>query len=130
MALAAGTAFGLFFLFLDATPAESGLWPLDGAPVVGVLPVLALAVVTARPLIGPRSALGLTVVAGVTDVAANALFLLATREGLLSLVSLLSSLYPVVALMIARLVLSERLSRLQGAGVALALVATALLVIG
>ncbi len=96
--------------------------------MVGVLPVLAFAVMTARPLLVPRVALGLTVVAGVTDVAANALFLLATREGLLSLVSLLSSLYPVVALLIARLVLSERLSRLQGAGVALALVATALLV--
>jgi drug/metabolite transporter (DMT)-like permease len=130
MALAAGTAFGLFFLFLDATPPESGLWPLAGARAFGVLPVLAFAVMTARPLIVPRAAVGLTVVAGVTDVAANALFLLATREGLLSLVSLLSSLYPVVALLIARLVLSERLSRLQGAGVALALVATSLLVTG
>jgi drug/metabolite transporter (DMT)-like permease len=130
MALAAGTSFGLFYLFLDATPADSGLWPLVGSRVVGVLPVVAFALVTARPLVVPRAAVGLTVTAGVTDVAANALFLLATREGLLSLVALLSSLYPVVALIIARLVLTERLSRLQGGGVVMALVATGLLVAG
>jgi len=128
MALGAGTAFGLFYLFLDATPADSGLWPLVGSRLVGVLPVLAFALLTARPLIVPRAAVGLTIVAGVTDVAANALFLLATREGLLSLVSLLSSLYPVVALLIARVALRERLSRLQATGVVLALVATGLIV--
>jgi drug/metabolite transporter (DMT)-like permease len=128
MALAAGIAFGLFYLFLDATPVESGLWPLVGSRLVGVLPVMVFAVATARPLVVPRVAVRLTVLAGVTDVAANALFLLATRNGLLSLVSLLASLYPVAALLIARLVLAERLSRLQGAGVFLALIATALVV--
>ena len=126
-ALAAGASFGLFYLFLDATPATSGLWPLVGSRLIGVLPVFVFAVATSRPLVVDRTALRLTVLAGVADVAANALFLLATRIGLLSLVSLLASLYPVVALVIARLVLTERLSRLQGAGVGLALVATGLL---
>jgi drug/metabolite transporter (DMT)-like permease len=128
MALVAGVAFGLFYLFLDATPEASGLWPLVGSRLVGVLPVTVFAVATARPLVVPRAAVPLTVLAGVTDVAANALFLLATRNGLLSLVSLLASLYPVAALLIARLMLAERLSRLQGAGVFLALIATALVV--
>jgi drug/metabolite transporter (DMT)-like permease len=128
MALVAGGTFGLFYLFLDATPAASGLWPLVGSRLVGVLPVTVFAVATARPLVVRRAAVRLTVLAGVTDVAANALFLLATRNGLLSLVSLLASLYPVAALLIARLMLAERLSRLQGAGVFLALIATALVV--
>jgi drug/metabolite transporter (DMT)-like permease len=130
MALGAGVSFGLFYLFLDATPDASGLWPLVGSRLVGVLPVAAFALATGRSLVVPRVAAGLTVVAGVTDVAANALFLLATRSGLLSLVALLSSLYPVVALVIARLVLVERLSRLQAAGVGAALLATGLLVTG
>jgi len=62
-------------------------------------------------------------------VAANVLFLQATRIGLLSLVSLLSSLFPVVALLIARWWLHERLSGLQASGVLAALVATGLLVV-
>lgn len=128
MALAAGVSFGLFYLFLDATPADSGLWPLVSARLVGLLPVVVFTVVTGRSLIVSRAAARLTVLSGLTDIAANALFLLATRQGLLSLVSLLASLYPVVALLIARLVLNERLSRLQGVGVFLALVATGLLV--
>jgi drug/metabolite transporter (DMT)-like permease len=128
MALAAGVSFGMFYLFLDATPDASGLWPLVGSRLAGVVPLVIFAIVTGRSMVVPRVALHLTVLAGVADVAANALFLLATRNGLLSLVSLLASLYPVVALVIARVVLTERLSRLQGAGVVLALIATGLLV--
>lgn len=69
----------------------------------------------------------LAVVAGTGDSLAILLFLLATRSGLLSLASLLTSLYPVVALIVARYALHERLTRLQSAGVITALVAMAAL---
>jgi drug/metabolite transporter (DMT)-like permease len=125
-AVAAGVAFGLFFVILSATPDGSGLWPLVGSRASGIAVAAAFLVVRRRPA-HPGPALLLTVVAGATDVVANALFLLATREGLLSLVSLLTSLYPVVALLVARLWLHERLNRSQAGGVVLALLATALL---
>lgn len=126
-ALVAGVAFGLFFVVLDATPAESGLWPLVGSRVGGTVLLLGLLAAAPRPLPG-RASLPLIALAGVTDMLANLLFLLAAREGLLSLASLLTSLYPVVALLAARVLLAERLTRLQWAGVVLALTATALLV--
>ena len=129
VALVAGAAFGLFFVILDATPPDSGLWPLLGARFGGLASILVMALAVRRSPI-PRTALGLVAFSGITDVLANALFLLATRTGLLSLVSLLASLYPVVAVLVARLVLAERLSRLQGGGVVLAMVALALLVGG
>jgi len=69
-----------------------------------------------------------TLVSGIFDASANAFFLLATRAGLLSLAALLSSLYPVVVLLLARQLLRERLSGLQALGVALALCAIALIV--
>jgi drug/metabolite transporter (DMT)-like permease len=69
-------------------------------------------------------------ISGVGDVLANALFLQATRVGLLSLVSLLTSLYPVVALLVARWWLHERLTGTQAGGVLAALFATALLSAG
>jgi drug/metabolite transporter (DMT)-like permease len=126
-ALIAGIAFGLFFVVLDATPADSGLWPLVGSRIGGTGLLLALLVAAPRPLPG-RASIPLIALSGITDMLANLLFLLATREGLLSLASLVTSLYPVVALLAARVLLAERLTRLQGLGVALALTATALLV--
>jgi len=125
-ALLSGAAFGLFFVALDATPAGSGLWPLLSARLVAVTIMLA-AVISRRRALLPHGAGGLIVISGVADVAGNALFLLATRVGLLSLVGLLASLYPVVALLVARWWLQERLTGLQAAGVGAAMAATGLL---
>ncbi|TVP64589.1 MAG: EamA family transporter [Nitriliruptor sp.] len=125
-ALIAGAAFGLFFVALNASPPGSGLWPLLGARIVAMTVLLAAVLVRRRPLL-PRGVGGLVVVSGAGDMLANALFLAATRVGLLSLVSLLTSLYPVVALMVARWWLHERLTTTQAAGVLAALLATALL---
>lgn len=127
--LVAGVLFGAFFIALDATPTDSGLWPLIGARVVSVVGVAILLRAISRPS-HPGSALRLILVAGTTDMAANVLFLLATRGGLLSLSALLSSLYPVVALLLARRILRERLHRIQALGVIAALVATGLLISG
>jgi len=125
-ALIAGAAFGLFFVALNASPPGSGLWPLLGARIVAIAVLLAAVLVRRRPLL-PRGVGGLVVVSGAGDMLANALFLAATRVGLLSLVSLLTSLYPVVALMVARWWLHERLTTTQAAGVLAAILATALL---
>jgi drug/metabolite transporter (DMT)-like permease len=70
------------------------------------------------------------VVSGVLDTAANVLFLLAARLGDLGVTAVVVSLYPVVVVLLARLVLSERLTRMQLTSAALALVASALLAAG
>jgi drug/metabolite transporter (DMT)-like permease len=127
--LASGVLFGGFFIALDATPADSGLWPLVGARLASAIGVLLLLRVVSRPA-HPGAALPLILLAGTTDMAANVLFLLATRGGLLSISALLSSLYPVVALLLARRFLKERLHPVQASGVVGALVAMTLLVTG
>ncbi|MEX0953556.1 MAG: DMT family transporter [Nitriliruptoraceae bacterium] len=128
VAFVAGLFFGFFFIALDATPADSGLWPLLGARVAGSLSLIAFFLWRGtRPRHG--MAVGLIVLSGTTDMLANVLFLLATRSGLLSLASLLASLYPVVALLIARQLLHERLRPIQALGVAVALAATLALVV-
>ncbi len=68
-----------------------------------------------------------TAVAGSLDALANLLYLLAIREGLLSVVSVLSALYPVTTVLLARIVLGERLQRVQQLGMAIALPAAALI---
>ncbi|MDA3023291.1 MAG: EamA family transporter [Actinomycetota bacterium] len=127
--LASGVLFGGFFIALDATPADSGMWPLVGARVASAIGVLLLLRLVSRPA-RPGAALPQILLAGTTDMGANVLFLLATRGGLLSISALLSSLYPVVALLLARRLLKERLNPVQGSGVIGALVAMSLLVAG
>jgi drug/metabolite transporter (DMT)-like permease len=123
--LGAGLGFGLFFVLLDRTPDGSGLWPLVAGRVVSVA-LLAVMLLSSQRR-GPLNGLGLMVACGVLDTAANVLFLLATRTGALSVSGVLVSLYPVVVVVLARVVLRERLTGLQLTGVGLALTASALL---
>jgi drug/metabolite transporter (DMT)-like permease len=127
--LVSGILFGGFFIALDATPADSGMWPLVGARIASAVVVVALLRIVSRPA-HPGSALPSILIAGTFDMLANVLFLLATRGGLLSISALLSSLYPVVALLLARQLLRERLHPVQAGGVIGALAAMGLLVVG
>lgn len=126
-ALAAGTAFGCFFVLLDQPGSTSGMWPLVGARIASVTLVVLLARGALRTLAVPRAVLPLAALAGVLDMAANALFLLATREGLLAIAGLLVSLYPVSTVLLAQVVLRERLARAQVTGLLAATVAVALI---
>ncbi|MEQ4719167.1 DMT family transporter [Nonomuraea sp. B19D2] len=128
-ALAAGAGFGGFFILLAMAPHEAGLWPLVGARLSSVTAVALLAVATRRALKPGPGSLHIIVAAGVLDMAANVLYLLAQQDGLLSLVAVLVSLYPASTLLLARRVLGERLHGIQVAGVACALGAVALIAV-
>jgi drug/metabolite transporter (DMT)-like permease len=123
--LGAGVGFGLFFVAIAATPDDAGLWPLVAGRVVSVT-LLGAILLVRRPGNG-TAGVGLMVLCGLLDTAANVLFLLATRTGALSVSGVLVSLYPVVVVLLARAVLRERLSGMQLTGVGLALTASALL---
>jgi drug/metabolite transporter (DMT)-like permease len=127
LAVGAGIAFGLVFVLLGATDDEAGFWPLLAGRTVSVT-MLAAWLVRTRTRFRPRPGTGLVVVgAGLLDVTANALYLLAVREGLLSLVAVLSSLYPAATVVLARVVLGERLRPAQVAGLGLGLAGVAMI---
>ncbi len=130
MALAAGSAVGLFFVCLERTSAESGLWPLVPARFVSIALFTALALGTGRPVLVPAAVAGVAVGGGVLDMLANALYLIAVQQGQLSIVATLASLYPASTVILARVTLHERWSRLQAAGIAAAVAATLLIVGG
>jgi drug/metabolite transporter (DMT)-like permease len=127
-ALGAGLGFGLFFVALSHTGDTAGLWPLLAArsASVTVMGGLALAgrISRAWPAIEAR---WFTVGASVLDITANLLYLLAVRQGLLSVVSVLAALYPVSTVVLARMVLEERFAHLQRLGMVLALPAAILM---
>lgn len=130
-ALAAGALFGLFFVCLHGTGDDAGLYPLVGARMAS-LPFLAL-LITARggDLRDAVTGRGLptVVVSGVLDMAANILYLVALRHGLLAVVSAITGLYPAATVVLAQTVLDERMRRTQVAGLAVAAVAAALVAV-
>lgn len=130
VAFVAGLAIGLFFVALAQTSVAAGLWPLVPARIVSIGLFSAIAVATRQPLLVPRPVMGVAVGGGALDMLANALYLVAVQQGQLSVVATLASLYPASTVVLARVVLDERLSRLQSAGIAGALLATMLIVGG
>lgn len=130
LALASGVAIGLFFLALAETDARAGMWPLLAVRVVAVAVLGAAALVSGRPLRMAAPVGRMAMATGAFDVAASALYLLATRFGPLSIAVTLSSLYPASTVILARGVLGERLNGLQVTGVACALLAITLIVGG
>ena len=129
-AVLAGFGIGLFLIMITRPGEDSGTWPLVAAQV-GEIAVMGLVV----PLTGtawrpdPGTGKGIAT-AGVLDAAANLLYLVGTRLGLISVVAVLTSLYPAATVLLARVFLRDRLSRSQVIGLALALAGVILLTVG
>jgi drug/metabolite transporter (DMT)-like permease len=121
VAVVAGSGFGLLFVFLDRTSDTSELWPLLLAQVTSLL-LLVTACVGRRVGFAPHRRLdaGLMVLAGCLAVAANVAYLAATREGLLSLVAVITSMYPASTVVLATMLDHERMSSTQAVGLGLA----------
>lgn len=128
LAVLAGAAFGLFFVALENAGDGVGLWPLVGARTasVGVFTLLGLSGLITSAL--PRDAAWPAIGAGLLDAGANAFFLIALSHGLLSVVAVLTALYPAGTVLLARVVLQERMTRVQQTGLAVAGLATLLIV--
>ena len=126
-ALIASIGFAAFFIVLNQTSEDSGLWPLIAARSVSIPLALTLAAVTATASIPGRASLRPVIIAGVADMAANITVLLSLQTGPLGVNTVLIALYPAFTAVAAVIVLRERPSKPQLAGIALALLAAALL---
>jgi drug/metabolite transporter (DMT)-like permease len=127
-ALLAGSMFGSFFVLLDRTSDDSGLTPLVAARLASVVVVVLVALVGRQSLRVTRPTLPLVLASGLGDMTANALFLLATQQpGQLSITGVLAALYPVSTVVLAQIVLRERLVAAQVAGLGTAVAAVVLI---
>jgi uncharacterized membrane protein len=131
LALAAALGFGGFYVGMNAAvEGAEPFWALLSARASAGL-VLVVALLWLRPRVGARPPdLPSLAAIGLIDVSANVCFTLGAETGLLSVVSVLASLYPVTTVLLARALLNERLVAAQGAGVAIALAGVALIAAG
>ncbi len=130
LALVAAAGFGAYFVFLDAAAEASVPWAVTVARATSVAIAVVAAVRLSAPLRPPRRLLPVLVAIGLADVGANVLFGLASTRDLLAVVAVLASLYPVVTVVLARLVLGERLAASQRLGGAAAIGGAALVAVG
>ena len=127
LAVAAGLAFGLFFVTIDQAGGDAGIWPLVGARAASVSLFAGLGAARLTSASLPRGVGGPAVACGVLDAGANVFYVLALHHGLLSVVSVLTALYPAGTVLLARHLLGEHLAPAQRVGLAIAAVAAVLI---
>lgn len=133
--LLAGVAFAVSFIALDRAPSDGGLWPaaysqLAATVVIAIAALVILRRARHREAQMPFRAVLAAAVAGVLGAVAVSAFLLATGHGLLVVVSVLTSLYPAITVLLARFVLGESAIRAQLVGFVLAAAGVILVAIG
>lgn len=127
--LLAGVGFGCYFVIMHAAAQSSTWWPMVISRAGGIAIIGFVILMRREPLRVIRSAWGVIALNGVLDVGGNTFYILAGQVGRMDVSAVLSSLYPGVTVILAGLLLKERLSRRQWLGIGLALVAIVLFTI-
>ena len=128
--LVAGACFAVLFIGLNRSGSGHDLWPLVIAQVSGLIAVGLIAAVSRDLKPPPPRAGWLAILAGVTGAAGTACYFVATHEGLLAVTAVITSLYPGLTILLARVLLGERLTRTRLAGLGLAAASVALIAVG
>lgn len=127
LTIASGVALGLNFVFLDRTPSDAGLWPLLFARGAATVLVIVVAALSRNLRVPTGTPLRLALLIALLDTAANVTMLFALKLSLLSLASVLISLYPAATVILAVAVLRERVRPRQVVGMVLAAAAVAMI---
>jgi drug/metabolite transporter (DMT)-like permease len=126
-ALVGGVGLGLFNIAIGAFPEHAVAWPLAVIKAVGVIAIVAIVLAGRRPWRVPRPIWPAVVATALLDLAGNAFYVLATQAGRLDVAAALSSLYPVTTVILAVVVLHERVSRSHLVGIVMAAIAIVLI---
>jgi drug/metabolite transporter (DMT)-like permease len=127
--LVAGGGFAVLFIGLNRSGSGGGLWPVAAAQGAALVVVSCIGAAT-RDLHLPAAARWLAVLTGLAGGAGTILYFLATHVGRLATAAVLTSLYPAVTIVLARLLLGERLTAVRLAGLCLAAVSVGLIAVG
>jgi drug/metabolite transporter (DMT)-like permease len=128
LALLAGVGFGLLLVGLDRAGDSGGVFfPLLFARLFSIVFMTSVAMLRRNTWRFDPRILPIIIVAGIFDVAGNATYVVATQQGRLDVAAVLSSLYPAATVLLAWVILKERLSRLQMGAIGLVLLAIVLI---
>jgi drug/metabolite transporter (DMT)-like permease len=124
--LTSGLFFGLYFIVLHRATLHTFYWPLAISRLVGVLALGLVAFLSRQPAMPPRGLWGIVILSGILDIAGNGFYALAARTGRLDVAAVLGALYPASTVLLAWLILKEKISRIQTIGILCAFAAIVL----
>jgi drug/metabolite transporter (DMT)-like permease len=124
--LLSGLFFGSYFLIIHRATLNAFFWPLVAARLAGFVMFGLFALLTRQPALPPREVWGLCIINGMIDIAGNGFYILSAQAGRLDVAAVLSALYPASTVLLAWVVLKERINSLQVLGVLLAFIAIVL----
>jgi drug/metabolite transporter (DMT)-like permease len=127
LALLAGLGLGGFFILINQGQSDAFLWPLVASRVASLPFMILVTLLMRQPLLPPRAVLPMAALTGTFDALGNLFFLLASNVGRLDVATVISSLYPVSTVILARIILKERVAALQVLGILLAMGAIVLI---
>jgi drug/metabolite transporter (DMT)-like permease len=127
--LIAGVSFGIYLILMHRGSQNGLFWPMVTSRTAGVATMLVYALITRQPVTPPKSVWPLIALNGFLDVTGNGFYLLAAHSGRMDVAAVLVSLYPGSTVILAGLLLRERLNRLQWSGILAALAAIVFLTI-
>ncbi len=131
LSIGSGLLFGVFYVALSRVSESAGIWPVPIGRLAGsILLVVLAATLTKRPSGGERGLMPMVLAISTLEVVAEVPLIVALHRGPVAVASVVASLYPVMTVILAGVVLHERLSRLQYVGVASALIAVVLVATG
>ncbi len=131
LALLAGVGLAGFFILIDRIASEGVFWPLAAARLASAtVMVVAMLVSRRNGMPHGKQLWSFVVLAGLLDAGGNVFFALATQAGRLDIAAVVSSLYPAITVLLARIILKEHVSRVQAFGVVTALIAISLIAVG
>jgi drug/metabolite transporter (DMT)-like permease len=128
--LVAGAGFALLFIGLNEAGSGSGLWPVFCGQSAGLVAVAAVAAVTGDFRLPEARGGWLAALTGITGAPATILYFVATHHGLLAVTAVITSLYPAVTILLARVLLGERLTAFRLTGLLLAAASVSLIAVG
>jgi drug/metabolite transporter (DMT)-like permease len=128
--LVAGACFALLFIGLNEAGSGSGLWPVFSGQAVALAAVICVAACTRDLRLPEARGGGLAALAGLTGAPATILYFVATHHGLLAVTAVITSLYPAVTILLARVLLGERLTAFRLGGLVLAAASVSLIAVG
>jgi len=124
--LISGFFFGFYFLAIHKATLNAFFWPLTSARFAGFVVLGLFALFTRQPAMPPREVWGLCIVNGVIDIAGNAFYILSAHTGRIDVAAVLGALYPAATVLLAWLVLKERITPIQTLGIILVFIAIVL----
>jgi drug/metabolite transporter (DMT)-like permease len=130
LGLAAGAGFGMFFIGLNEAGSVNDLWPVVISQIAALVTVACVAAATRDLRLPPTGARRLSVMTGAIGATGTTMFFLSTHHGLLAVTAVITSLYPAVTILLARVLSGERLTALRIIGLSLAATAVALIAAG